>query len=355
MKETEAEDDAARAVDCLIVGAGLAGLLAAGELRDAKVKTIVLDKGRGVGGRLATRRTEAGTFDHGAQFFTVRTPEFQAHVDEWLRIGVAREWCRGFAHADGVAHADGHPRFCCPGGMTRIAKHLAAGLDVRTNTRVDRIMQTDSGWEVATDAGDVWRARGLVLSAPAPQSLALAESGDFRLDAHTRAQLERITYDPCVAVMASFDGGVTLPEPGAIQIEGGEPVYWIADNTRKGVSTQASAITIHAGAAWSRANYDLDDAGIASALIEAVRVYLRDGSGAAVARPTPRESQIKRWRYSKPRATHDERCLTVGAPPLVFAGDGFGGARVEGAALSGLAAAESMRRLLAPMFQETPR
>ena len=43
-------------VDCVIVGAGISGLIAARRLVDADVSTMVFDKGRSVGGRLATRR-----------------------------------------------------------------------------------------------------------------------------------------------------------------------------------------------------------------------------------------------------------------------------------------------------------
>ena len=67
----------------IVVGAGLSGLMAAQEIHNAGHEVIVFDKGRGVGGRLATRRIDAATLDHGAQFFTVRTNEFAAHVDKW--------------------------------------------------------------------------------------------------------------------------------------------------------------------------------------------------------------------------------------------------------------------------------
>ena len=81
-------------IDVLVIGAGISGLLCASELQRAGVSVRVLDKGRGVGGRMATRRMGGGRFDHGAQFFTVREPSFQSYVDEWLQAGVIQEWFR---------------------------------------------------------------------------------------------------------------------------------------------------------------------------------------------------------------------------------------------------------------------
>ncbi|NBU16056.1 MAG: FAD-dependent oxidoreductase [Actinobacteria bacterium] len=109
----------------IVVGAGLAGLMAARELTEASHDVSVLDKGRSPGGRLATRRMAGARLDHGAQFFTVRSDGFRAHVDRWLADGVVHEWCRGFGEQDG------HPRYVGTGGMNALAKHLATGLDVR--------------------------------------------------------------------------------------------------------------------------------------------------------------------------------------------------------------------------------
>ena len=308
---------------------------------------VVLDKGRGVGGRLATRRIGDGIFDHGAQFFTVRDAEFRNQVDEWIQAGVAREWCRGFAHGDGSQGADdGHPRYCGTSGLAGIAKHLAADLDVQTGMRVESIAERDGGWDVTTDAGVRWRAASLLLTPPVPQSLTLAESGGFTLDADTKAHLARISYDPCIAVMAIFAGKVTLPEPGAVQIEGGEPVYWIADNSRKGISPRASAFTIHAGAVFSRDQWNADDALIVKTLTEHAQKFLHDAAGSPLKSPEIETWQVKRWRYSKPVETHTERFLAVRSPPLVFAGDAFGSPRIEGATLSGLAAAREIAKLV---------
>ena len=55
-----------------VIGAGLAGLIAAQQLHNNGHDVVVLDKGKSPGGRLATRRIGDATLDHGAQFFTVR-------------------------------------------------------------------------------------------------------------------------------------------------------------------------------------------------------------------------------------------------------------------------------------------
>src|SRR5918993_1998647 len=117
---------------CVIVGAGLSGLVAAQALQDAGMRVTILEKEEKVGGRMRTDRLEEGVFDHGAQFFTVRGEHFGVMVEDWLSAGVAEEWTRGFANASGEKNEDGYPRYKGVRGMTAIAEHLARGLDVQT-------------------------------------------------------------------------------------------------------------------------------------------------------------------------------------------------------------------------------
>ena len=74
-------------IDIVIVGAGLTGIMAARTLTDKGYEVLLIDKGKSVGGRMATRRIGGGKVDHGAQFFTVRTERFQSEVDQWLSQG----------------------------------------------------------------------------------------------------------------------------------------------------------------------------------------------------------------------------------------------------------------------------
>jgi len=57
---------------CLVVRAGISGLLPARTLTEQGVLVTLLDKSRRAGGRMAARRVGEAVFDHGAQFFTAR-------------------------------------------------------------------------------------------------------------------------------------------------------------------------------------------------------------------------------------------------------------------------------------------
>jgi renalase len=322
--------------DVLIVGAGLAGLMAANRLQASGRDVLVLDKGRGVGGRLATRRIGPGRADHGAQFFTVREPEFAAFVAEWKAQGLVYVWSEGWTAGLTANEADGHPRYAVRDGMTALAKRLAQSLDVRTGVKVTGITAVASGWQVRDENGRIYHSQALILTPPVPQSLALLDAGGTILETADRAALEAITYAPCLCGLFWVEGEVNLPHPGAVQGDETDTLAWLADNRCKGISPQAQLLTLHAGIDFSRRHYD-DPAELVLPLFQQeLTPYLAIGA-------TIREAQLKRWRYARPLRLHPERCLRAGGlPPLIFAGDAFNGPRVEGAALSGLAAANTL-------------
>jgi renalase len=323
-----------RARTCLIVGAGISGLLAANALQREGWDVTVLDKGRGVGGRMATRRVGGGTFDHGAQFFTVRGDRFSDLVEGWLDAGAAAEWSRGFADAEGRPNEDGHPRYRGSRGMTSIPKYLARGLDVRTAERAVRVDASAGGWKVMCESGLLLEASALLLAMPVPQALELATSGDYGLPANASQQLETVSYGPCLALMVLLDGPADVPWPGGMQIKG-EPLDWVGDNQRKGIS-DLPAITIHAGPEWSSAHFEDHEADVTRRMISLASDHLGTDLSTRVI-----ESSLARWRYSWVTDAHQEPFLAASDnPALLFCGDAFGQPKVEGAALSGLAAAD---------------
>jgi predicted NAD/FAD-dependent oxidoreductase len=289
-------------------------------------RVLLLDKGRSPGGRMATRRIGESRFDHGAQFFTVRDPAFGEAVGEWQSSGWVAPW-----FSEG-----GHARYWSCGGMNALAKHLAAPLDVRTECKVERVEPEAGGWEVTVEGGERFRADSLVLTPPAPQSLALVPS-DW-LPPEITSALRAIEFDPCFALLVSLDGAGRVPAPGYLRPENG-PVEWIADNTQKGVSTGTAALTIHARAEFSREHLETSQEEVARLLLEAAAPAI---AGSVT------HWQLHRWKYAKPVAVNASRCLFSQQPaPVAIAGDAFGGPRVEGAFLSGLEAAERLTRFRA--------
>jgi len=307
----------------VVIGAGLSGLTAARQLAGNGHEVTVVDKGRGVGGRLATRRIGDATVDHGAQFFTARSSTFMAAVDEWISDGVVVEWCRGFTEP-----FDGYPRYAVPGGMSALAKHLARDRDVRTSTMVFALRRGErTNWSVAIDDGSSIDADAVVITTPVPQALAITITAGIELP----DELRSLDYDRTIALLAVLDRPSAVPEPGAVQND--DPVFsMIVDNVRKGVS-RAPALTLHANAAWSLEQWDEPHAQTRSLLLSEAQRWL--GPATVVT------SEVKRWRFATPQRTWPEPCWSAPdtAGPLVLAGDAFAGPRVEGAWTSGLAAA----------------
>lgn len=324
-------------VEVLVIGAGIAGLLAARALEAAGVRALVVDKSSNVGGRLATRRIGPGQADHGAQFFTTREPAFEALVNQWRKEGLVYEWSRGWS--DGSLKPqiqDGHVRYAVHGGMNALAKHIAADLhDVRLNTPIVTATRDEQGWIFQDEDGSLFSSRALVMTPPVPQALAIVDAGATTLHADERKALDNIHYAPTLTGLFWIEGRVTLPLPGAVQRRNA-PVSWIADNQTKGISPNATLITVQASEQFSTQMWSAPDDRILNSLRTDLQIFM-DESAQVI------EAQLKRWQYALPTTLYPDRfLLTRDTPRAVFAGDAFGGPRVEGAALSGLAAAEAL-------------
>jgi len=299
----------------------MAGLSAAASLLHAGRRPVVIDKGRGLGGRIASRRIGGATFDHGAQFMTAHHPRFAAAIDEWKEAGLVREWSRGFG-----GKADGHIRWRGTAAMTGVVKEVGRGVEVCLGVEVLVIRNLRGEWVAETVGGGTFSAPVLVLTAPVPQCLAILGRSGIGFP---EERLGRIQYERCLAVMAVLDGQSQVPSPGGL-VPGSGPIGWIADNQMKGISAEP-AVTIHATHDFSMEHWEGDRQASGRRLLEAAREWL----GAGV-----QTFQVHGWRYSKPIQVEEQPFFIIQeAPLLMLAGDAFAGPRVEGAAESGWAAA----------------
>jgi photolyase PhrII len=327
----------------VVIGAGVSGAMAARTLADHGLRVTVFDKSRGVAGRMSLRRTETAEFDHGAQYFTARHPDFRRYVKSWVEQGVVAPWVGKIVSYDRAANNAAMPgtipifdmketspieRFVGTPAMTSLAKHILRDVDVLAETRIEKILKNHDQFELFSDQG---RSFGTfdraIVALPAPQAGALlTEFGELA------AILGKVSYDPCWCVMAEFDKRLELPWVGAF-VNGG-PLRWMARNqTKPGRCRTGECLVLHADPVWSTEH--LDDASEAVSE-ELISVFWQ---AVGLDRQVPRNSIAHRWRYSIPRTPTSERCLAEADSRLIACGDWAGGPKVEGAFLSGVAAA----------------
>lgn len=314
--------------ESIVIGAGISGLLCAQALHDSGVDVLVLEKGRGVGGRMATRRFAGGRADHGAQLFTSRDLRFQMIVDEWLGEKVCKRW---YVSKGCELGAQGYVRYCGRSGMTDAPKWIARNLQVHKETLVDSVHYDASShsWRITVQGELAFECQTLFLTAPLPQSLTLLEAGDSPLELSLHDELKGIRYHRGITVIAQLDAPAQLSETGAIRVNDA-PITWIGDNQAKGISPDVPLITIHATPDFADKHWESPDAERAPLLIEAARPYLKSNVI---------DWQCHRWGYSFPINPWHDVFVEDADRNLFLAGDAFGGPRVEGAALSGLMAA----------------
>jgi predicted NAD/FAD-dependent oxidoreductase len=295
-----------------VIGAGVCGVTCAAALAAAGHRVVVYDKGRGLGGRLATRRRDGMQWDHGAQHLTAKTDSFARWLSSlpvWRASGQS-DW-----------HV-GEP------SQNALVKRLADGLDVRLGTRIQSVARTRDAWSLATEDGPLdARFSAVAITAPAPQTAALLPPG-LSVDG-----LDAVRMQPCWTLMV----GTERPLAGPPYMNTPHPdVAWLAaDHTKPGREGAAGQYVLQAGAQWSRQHLELDAEDVTERLLEHFRALLDCDVRVTFA-------TAHRWRYALTEQPLGRPCYYDGRHRLGVAGDWCLGRRAEHAFLSGSALAEQM-------------
>ncbi len=225
-------------LDVLVIGAGMTGIACGRLLHAAGLDVVLLDKGRGIGGRMATRRVEISgqtiRFDHGAQYVTARNEGFKRMLGEI--IDSAMVW----TDAGRPDAYTGIP------GMSSIPRALAEGLTIHQSERVEILEHHDDYWLAKTEA-NVWQAKRVVMTVPFPQVAPLIG------EAHpVSAKLTHLEFAPCMTLMAAFQPHAEIDK--TTRLNEASDLSWIACNSSKPKREDAvDAWLAQASATWSAA------------------------------------------------------------------------------------------------------
>lgn len=330
--------DSNRGYEVAVVGSGLAGLVCARHLHRQGIQTILVEKSRGLGGRMATRRRDRVCFDHGLPSITssLAQPHSQILIEELLAQGIVQPELAGGVMGQSAqtipqlaALSQGQP-YIAPDGMTAIAKYLAQDLEIRRDWLLQTLIPANKKgyWQLENAQGDSLQAQAVVMTVPAPQALAiLTRSGIEHFSEELCSQLSSIVYDPCLVVMVGYapersaERATELALPGdGFEYEQSAILNKIIIDSRKRPSPDYPVLVLHSTPDFARqfdAASDLSEA--AQIMVQKAAEELHSGWA------QPQWQQVHRWRHAIPQSPLATAFLAVEQPlPLYFCGDGYG-------------------------------
>ena len=289
--------------DVLIVGAGISGLLLATRL---KSKNILLEKSRGIGGRIATRRVNDLGFDHGAPFLIddslLRETLVEFNLENEMRL-----------NPQGIYFEN---------SMTRFPKKLIDGLEIHKSTRAEIISKSGRGWTITCDNGETFEAKKIVVTAPLPQALELLDKNNLPYS----PELKSISYLKAVmALIVTSDGALPDLSPSSF-IHSILPMN-LRNLHPKGFVARASSQD-------SERLFDLDD----ETILKEIETHFKN---AFSREPNIEYSELKKWRYVTPTTALPYPYLEV-QENFFLIGDAFQHSDARGSLLGALLLAEKL-------------
>jgi renalase len=332
--------------DIAVIGAGMAGLACAQQLHQAGYNVLILEKSRGLGGRIATRRLYDTLADCGTCYLKPKGKFMQQFVQLLCDRHILQVWNDNSDFHSSTSDF----RYVAPAGMNAIAKFLGQGLQIWRSQRVKAIALDRSHWQLFLESAhpeatanqpSELAAQAVVVAIPAPQALTILEP----LSALSTLchQLRSVEFNPCLSVMAGYSTQLQpKPDWQAVSFADNPHLAWVGwDSSKRPEQTgNYEVFVLQSSAEFARHHLeerDLQPAGseLLAKAAECLLSWLAE----------PEWMQVHRWRYAFPSRPLEQSYLTTKAAlPLVCCGDWCGGNFVEGAIHSGMMAAAEINR-----------
>ena len=316
-------------LDVVVIGAGPAGLTCAGLLAAKGRSVRVIDKGRGPGGRLSTRRGSSARLDHGCQFLATDDPRGNEIIHGWDEAGVSGRWSPRMP--DGMAppkFAGDHWRIGIP-AMNEVVKHLTSDLDVEYGFRAASLRRMDDHWVIEQEGEpNSLAASRVVVAIPSPQAIDLLKPVGFS----GISELEKAQYDPVWSLLLEGDSLPQLDWDALVSEEA--PLGLLAVQSSKPGRSASPAWVGLATTQWSREHLEDDHDSVQSALVESCSRITGEAVEAS--------ATVHRWRHAIVSRPVGVDCVSDLDRGLIACGDWCLGPTVSHALASGQAAARQL-------------
>lgn len=338
-----------------VIGAGMAGITCARTLVQAGHRVTVFEKSRGTSGRMATRDSAFGSFDHGAQYFTARDERFLTALATTPKL--AKRWSAnsvqvldelGHITAPGLSTRDAH-WVAVPGMKSLVsgwAEPLKAAGSIQLETRVTRLEPdavSPKQWQLRTEGADGTQHvfsgfDGVLIAIPSAQAMGLLQTSEQA--APWVKQIDKVKVAPCWTLMLAFPqamqpGMSTLGPQWNAARSTHHRLAWLARESSKPGRGAIERWTVQSSPAWSQEHIHDDLGRVQDKLLKA----FAEVTGI---RAEPSFVDSQRWLYAKTVQPLGKNYLWDAKKKLGVCGDWCVGHRVEDAFVSGLELALSV-------------
>ena len=323
-----------------IIGAGISAITLAKNLEKTS-NVSLFEKSRDVGGRMATRLSSPYEFDHGAQFFTAKNPDFKKFISPLLKENIIQQWNARFAEFRNdkilrtITWDSEYPHYVGVPGMNSISKHLSRDLDVKLNTKVNKVIKNSSNiWQLFdNNSNNLGEFDWVISTAPAIQSAEILP----QLFKYHNNLLDRKMIG-CFSLMLGFKKPLPLLWDAALIT--GTDISWASVNSSKPGRSKSFTMLIHSTNAWAEQHLSDNPQRVISHLTkEASRVIKHNTSQADFI-------DLHAWKYANIDKQEKSEVFIDYDNKLASCGDWLIQGRIESAFEAGFMMAKEIKKII---------
>ncbi len=328
--------------DVAIIGAGISGLVCAQQLHQAGYRVVVVEKSRGLGGRVTTRRLQDTCADRGLGYLLPNGELTKSFVELLHSQNILTVWTDTvyeLTAENKLTAVKGLPLYIAPNGMSEVARFLAKDLEIKLDRRVVGLSLDNDCWHLQIENSNTEVvAKAVVVAIPAPQALTLLApiASTLVLDS-----LRSVEFSSCISAIAGYPASMVLPPWQAVTVMDDDTLAWMGIDSSKRPGMRSPVVVFHSAAKFAQTFIDTED-------LQPVGQQLLDKAAKLLPElANPDWLQVDRWRYAFPTIPLANNCLNAHTPqPIICCGDWCGSDRLESAMRSGNAAAEQINQVL---------
>ncbi len=267
--------------DYLIVGAGLSGSLLSYYLNEKNISHVIIDKGRGVGGRMTSKRFGEVFLNHGTQVIATHPYEKQVWFQNWIK----QKWIR-----------KRKSNWSIEVKSSELIKSLLKLDEVILNEEIVFIQPDNELLKLTSSRHQTFLTKKLVLTAPIPQSLQLA---DLFIPDFFKDQIKTIPYQKKIILFVENFKLLRFSASDLFSIESKNPYHMIS------LSDEISDEL-----------FDKENSEIIHFVFSQITSYFEDLQ--------VNDLYVKKWKYAQPLISLTEEYFQSELKNLFIIGDAFG-------------------------------